>query len=75
VDGNVRVTAVVDPVAWALGLDFDRLAEDAPADGAPVHLEPGTQGYEALVVGMTNRDLPTFEWSQGAGAEATGGEG
>jgi hypothetical protein len=27
------------------------------------------QAYEALVVGMTNRNVPTFEWSGQGGVE------
>jgi hypothetical protein len=66
-DSSVRVTVRVDPVAWAAGIDFDRLLERRPPDGAPVELEQGMQAYETLVVGMTSRNRPRLEWTAASG--------
>lgn len=64
IEGDEALTVRIDPAAWWRRIDFDVLAAmDEDGDGA-VELARGDLAYEELVLAMTTRQLPAFEWTQ-----------
>lgn len=64
IEGNEALVVRFDPAAWWKGVDFDRVVSlDEDGDGV-VELARGDDGYETLVIAMTARRLPSFEWMQ-----------
>ena len=64
IEGDEALTVRVDPAAWWRRIDFDAVAAlDEDGDGV-VELARGDVPYEHLVLEMTTRRLPAFEWVQ-----------
>jgi len=58
----VSLTMTFDPSSWWQTVDFARLAELDDGSGE-VLLVPGDPDYDALIISMTENELPTFTWS------------
>jgi hypothetical protein len=64
IEGDEALTVRFDPAAWWRGVDLDEVAAmDEDGDGV-VELARGDVPYEDLVLEMTTRRLPAFEWVQ-----------
>ena len=64
IEGDEALTVQFDSAAWWRGIDLDAVAAmDEDGDGV-VELARGDVPYEHLVLEMTTRRLPAFEWVQ-----------
>lgn len=61
-DEEEALVARIDPRPILRSLDLDRMHARAALGEDPVVLAPGDPDYEALVIAMTARAAPTFEW-------------
>jgi hypothetical protein len=57
---DAALTVRMDPATWWSEVDFDPLA--ATGDD-PVTVSAGQPAHDAVVFGMTSRDVPRFEWT------------
>ena len=57
-----RLRVVANPVRWFERVDLDALLASAGEGDGPLTIAPGSQAYEAIVLGMQNRAPLEFSW-------------
>lgn len=62
-EGEQRLVARIELSAWLGRIDFAELQSSVNDDGVAV-IEPGSQAYEAIAIGMTSRAVPEIDWRE-----------
>ena len=60
---TARLRVIANPVRWFERVDLDELLASAGDGDGPLAIAPGSQAYEAIVLGMQNRAPLEFSWS------------